>query len=106
MNNIWEIIKKAGLFLFGVVLIIWGYRANASTGKVGALPAKSGFGELLNSYEEELNAKAEELKPEPKKVEPVKVVKTQVAPEKKPEIATEPQTVVEKETPEESSATQ
>jgi hypothetical protein len=30
MNNIVQILKKAGLFLFGVLLIIWGYKVNAA----------------------------------------------------------------------------
>lgn len=30
MKNIIKILKKAGLFLFGIVLIIWGYKVNAT----------------------------------------------------------------------------
>ncbi|MFQ9315494.1 hypothetical protein [uncultured Dysgonomonas sp.] len=30
MNNIVQILKKTGLFLFGVLLVIWGYKVNAA----------------------------------------------------------------------------
>lgn len=30
MNNIIQILKRIGLFLFGVLLVIWGYKVNAA----------------------------------------------------------------------------
>lgn len=110
MNNILNIIKKIALFLFGVILIIWGYKANAAnTEKEGKAiePMKDILEPVLNAIEEKNVKPEDEPKPvqEPKKqVTPQPTAKEKKVDEKKIE---EPQqTVIEKATPEESSGTE
>lgn len=112
MSSIMEVIRKVGLFLFGIVLIIWGYRANAATKNEGAISAKGGISPILKALEENLKQQQEARKAEKaqKKEEPVKETKASLPIEKKKEekkeTKVEEQTVIEKETPEESSGTE
>lgn len=86
MNNIIKILQKAGLFLFGILLIIWGYKVNATN-----LEAKS--------EEEKKNKEAEQPVAIPQ-VEEIKEEKTEIAkePEDKkvpvvPKVANEPKPI-------------
>lgn len=112
MNSVMEVIRKTGLFLFGVILIIWGYRANAATNNEGAISAKGGISPILKALEENLKQQQEARQAENsgKKEKPVKTNKVSMPIEKKKEKDKETkigaQTVIEKETPEKSSATQ
>lgn len=112
MSNIMEVIRKIGLFLFGIVLIVWGYRANAATKNEGAISAKDGISPVLKALEDTLkqHQEARQAEKAQKKEEPVKESKASLPIEKKKEEKKETkvkeQTVVEKETPEESSGTQ
>lgn len=40
MNNIVQILKRIGLFLFGVLLVIWGYKVNAANAEEKAKEEK------------------------------------------------------------------
>lgn len=110
MNNILDTIKKIALFLFGVILIIWGYKANASnTAKEAKAiePMKDILEPALNAIEE----KSAKTKAESKPIQDTKkqAVPQAVAKEKKVEekkIEEPQQTVIEKATPEESSGTE
>ncbi|GAB6009307.1 hypothetical protein [Dysgonomonas reticulitermitis] len=112
MNNVMEVIRKVGLFLFGIVLIVWGYRANAATNNEGAISAKGGISPILKALEKNLKQQQEAGQAEnsEKKEELVKTNKVALPIEKKKEkdkeTKIEVQTVIEKETPEKSSATQ
>lgn len=107
MNGI--VVRKVGLFLFGIVLIVWGYRANAATKNEGAISARDGISPVLKALEDTLkqHQEARQAEKAQKKEEPVKESKTSLPIEKKKEeTKVKEQTVIEKETPEESSGTQ
>ena len=112
MSSVIEVIKKIVLFLFGIVLIIWGYRANAATNKEGAMLVKDGISSKLKELEESLRKELETRQTAPKtqkKEEPIKKEKAKISlstVKKKEEKKVEVQTVIEKETPEESSGTE
>lgn len=112
MSNIMEVVRKVGLFLFGIVLIIWGYRANAATKNEGAISAKDEISAILKELGDTLkqHQEAKQAEKVQKKEEPVKESKVSLPIEKKKEekkeTKVEEQTVIEKETPEESSGTQ
>lgn len=114
MNSILEVIRKIGLFLFGVVLIVWGYRANAATTREGAVFDKNGVSPILKALEENLKEQQEARQAEKagKKEESVKDSKVSLPMEGKKEDKkerkekkVESQTVIEKEKPEEASGT-
>ncbi len=110
MGRIMESIRKVGLFLFGIVLIVWGYRANAATKNEGVMSAKNGISPILKALEENFKQQQEaKLAEKAEKEELIKKRKAALLVEKKKaekeEAKIEQQTVIEKETPEESSGT-
>ncbi|GHV40908.1 hypothetical protein FACS1894179_08200 [Bacteroidia bacterium] len=111
MNSVMEVIRKTGLFLFGVVLIVWGYRANAATNNEGPISVKGGISPILKALEKNLKQQQEAGQAEDsgKKEKPVKTNKVSLPIEKKKEedkeTKIEARTVIEKETPEKSSGT-
>ncbi|GAB6120794.1 hypothetical protein [Dysgonomonas termitidis] len=131
MRNIIQNIKKITLFLFGVILIIWGYKVNAANNtakaeeendkaakEVEVLPVTATEKEDEKPQTEQpAEAQPKEVKKEtpvntpakPKAVSTVPAVKKEA--EKKVEVepkkVEEPkQTVIEKATPEEASGTE
>lgn len=113
MNSVMEAVRKTGLFLFGIVLIVWGYRANAATKNEGAISVKGGVSPVLKALEKDLKQQHEARQAEKvekaQQEELMKKKKAALAVEKKKaekeESKIEEQTVIEKETPEESSGT-
>ncbi|EGK02834.1 hypothetical protein [Dysgonomonas gadei] len=127
MRNIIQNIKKITLFLFGVILIIWGYKVNAAnntakaeeekdkaTKEVEILPvAATEKEEDKPQTEQPAEPQAKEVKKEtpvkPKAVSTVPAVKKEVEKkiEEEPKKVEEPkQTIIEKATPEEASGTE
>ncbi|MBF0648475.1 hypothetical protein IR083_06570 [Dysgonomonas sp. GY75] len=131
MRNIIQNIKKITLFLFGVILIIWGYKVNAAnntakaeeekdkaTKEVEVLPvATTEKEEDKPQTEQPAEPQAKEVKKEtpvntpakPKAASTVPAVKKEVEKkiEEEPKKVEEPkQTIIEKATPEEASGTE
>lgn len=124
MGNIVQLLKKIGLFLFGVALIIWGYKANATnkteSAKVDETPKKEAdIAESITQKEQEQEKEEEAEKPKPKvkvlsntDVKKTETKKAEVKSEEKkkpketPEVSEPTKPVVEKATPEESSGTE
>lgn len=123
MNNILETVKKIGLFLFGIVLVIWGYAANHATNNKGALSIKGYLMPLMKDIEKQLKqqqdslarkekSEAEKLlrKSEvtlPKKDAVVKETNPKkVEDESSSKVSEEPKTVIEPEKAEEASGTE
>lgn len=119
MNYILDLLKKIGLFLFGVVLVIWGYGANLATAKKEASGAKGSYVPLIKDIEGQLKQQQDSLV---NKKDVEKRAKENVLPKKnllKKEISSpiikeepiakiseEPKTVIEPEKSEESSGTE
>jgi hypothetical protein len=80
MSSVMEVIRKTGLFLFGVVLIVWGYKANAATNNEGAISARGGILPILKNLEENLKQQQEARQAEnsEKKEETVKTNKSTI----------------------------
>lgn len=111
MNNILEAIKKIGLFLFGIVLVIWGYGANSAAAKKEASGLKGTISPLLEKIGNQLKQQQDSLASKEKIEETKKNVvlhkKEPVVKESKSEkIEAEPKTIIEPEKSEESSGTE
>lgn len=131
MKEIVQGVKKVGLFLFGTVLIVWGYKANASEAKSDESPkdlakeqnpivipeANSGEEEVVREdapVKEELPVTTSAAKPATptqkestkKKEVPAKAAETKSEPKPAEKAKVQQQTVVETAGAEESSGTE
>lgn len=139
MNNIIQVLKKIGLFLFGILLIIWGYKVNAANNEEKTKAERESNNKEIgqqpvNVPADNNPAEQDTLKTEIKKVVTPKANDKKAVPQAKPKVSAptpakspestvekkteskvveepvkveEPkQTVIEKETPEESSGTE
>lgn len=126
MNKIVQNIKKVGLFLFGVILIIWGYKVNATNNENKAKEEKA----EKEVEESKSEIDKEEIKPDTIETEktlpisttpsvhekkqpiapkPIQKVETKIPEQKKtetPKVEEKKETVIETATPEESSGTE
>jgi len=96
MNNIIQVLKKVGLFLFGILLIIWGYKVNAANIEEKAKEEKENNNKEIEQQPVNVPSindnptKADSLKVEPKEVVPPKSTNNKkAAPQPKPKTPAE-----------------